>query len=61
VKKVIAAKNVNVAQTAVASIQQNLWGLGRMDSLQHEAYNKIYSLDAFYDHQCGAKNLKIGL
>jgi len=45
----------------MASIQQNLWGLGRMDSLQHEAYNKIYGLDAFYDHQCRAKNLKIGL
>jgi len=37
------------AQLTVASIQQ-IFGVPVMDSLQHEAYDEIYGIDAFYDH-----------
>jgi len=37
------------AQLTVASIRQ-IFGVPVMDSLQHEAYDEIYGIDAFYDH-----------
>jgi len=47
-------KNVNTAslfvQLAVTSIQQIIGVQVIMDSLQHEAHDKIYEIDTFYDH-----------